>query len=236
VHRAFCLVVIAACNREPPAPRAPAPVADAAPAVIDARSVDAVVAAPRPEDWVDVARVIPDAVLHMSYARADNFTGQVVYPIARCLLRRSVADRLVRAAARLRERGRRLLVWDCYRPAAIQKLFWQLVPDPRYVAKPSFAADGTPIDGSRHSRGAAVDIGMVALDGTAVALPTAHDDFSRAAHRGRARKGPGAAEYAILDAAMVAEGFVGMPTEWWHYDAPDAKAFPLADTPLDAPP
>jgi D-alanyl-D-alanine dipeptidase len=172
----------------------------------------------------------------MSYARADNFTGQVVYPIARCLLRRSVAERLVRAADRLRERGRRLLLYDCYRPAAIQKLFWKLVPDPRYVARPAYAADGTPKSGSRHSRGAAVDVGLVALDGSAVPLPTAHDDFTRAAHRARAKKSGGAAEYALLDAALVAEGFVGMPTEWWHYDAPDATSFPLADVPLDAPP
>ena len=234
--------MVATLRRLPKAPAtrvdaAPPIVADAAAPVADASFPDASPpAAASADDWIDIARAIPDAVLDMRYARADNFTGQVVYPIARCLLRRSVAERLARAAARLRERGRRLLVWDCYRPAAIQKLFWQLVPDPRYVARPEYAADGTPKNGSRHSRGAAVDIGLVTLDGTPVALPTAHDDFSRAAHRSRARKSAGAAEHAILEAAMLAEGFLGMPTEWWHYDAPDARSFPLADVPLDAPP
>jgi beta-N-acetylhexosaminidase/D-alanyl-D-alanine dipeptidase len=188
---------------------------------------------PEPDDWIDIAVAIPDAVLDIRYATADNFTGKAVYPVARCLLRRSVADRLVRAAAALRAHDRRFLIWDCYRPAAIQQLFWDLVPDPRYVAKPVFAKDGTPKSGSRHGRGAAVDIGLVDADGKPVVLPTAHDDFSRAAHRKQAKKSKGAAELAILDEVMTAQGFVGMPTEWWHYDAPDATKYPFGDVPLD---
>jgi len=187
----------------------------------------------QPDDWVDVALAIPSAVLDMRYAKADNFTHQVVYPVARCLLRRSVAERLERASATLAAQGRRLLLWDCYRPAAIQKLFWELVPDPRYVAKPVYGKDGRPVSGSRHSRGAAIDVGLVDNDGNPVTLPTAHDDFSKAAHRKNAKKSAGAAELATLDAALTAEGFKGMPTEWWHYDAPDATDFPFADVPLD---
>lgn len=213
---------------------APSDVALAAPPDAAPPSTPAVDARPpRPDDWVDVSVAIPTAVLDMRYAKADNFTHQVVYPVARCLLRRSVADRLARAAATLAQHDRRLLLWDCYRPAAIQKLFWQLVPDPRYVAKPVYGKDGTPVSGSRHSRGAAIDVGLVDADGNPVTLPTAHDDFSKAAHRKNARKSAGAAELATLDAALTAEGFLGMPTEWWHYDAPDAADFPFADVPLD---
>ena len=43
---------------------------------------------------VDVAEHVPRAVLDLRYATADNFTGKVLYPTARCLLRREVADRL----------------------------------------------------------------------------------------------------------------------------------------------
>jgi D-alanyl-D-alanine dipeptidase len=31
---------------------------------------------------------------------------------------------------------------------------------------------------------------------------------------------------------MKAAGFVGMPTEWWHFDAPDAAKYPLSDEAL----
>jgi D-alanyl-D-alanine dipeptidase len=178
----------------------------------------------KPADLVDVTTVIPDAVLDMRYATDDNFTGKAVYPVAHCKLRRSVATRLAKAAATLRKKDRRLLIWDCYRPKSIQEVFWKLVPDERYVADPK--------KGSRHSRGAAVDVGLVDKDGKAVTLPTKFDDFSEAAHRTKALKGDAGAEARTLEAAMKKAGFVGMPTEWWHFDAPDAVKFPLSDEAL----
>jgi D-alanyl-D-alanine dipeptidase len=178
----------------------------------------------RDDDLVDIAPLIADAVIDLRYATADNFTGKQLYPTARCKLRRAVARRLVRAAELLRAHDRRLLIWDCYRPRSIQAQLWRLVPDERYVANPA--------RGSRHSRGAAVDVAVVARDGSAVALPTRFDDFSTAAHRDRALAGERGAEARTLDAAMTSAGFIGMPTEWWHYDAPDAARYPLADDAL----
>lgn len=175
-------------------------------------------------DFVDVAALVPDAVLDMRYATADNVTKTQLYPVARCKLRRAVAARLVKAAALLRAQNRRLLVWDCYRPSSIQHALWKLVPDERYVANPK--------KGSRHSRGAAVDVALVDQDGKAVVLPTAFDEFSKAAHRANALKGERGAEARRLEAAMKKAGFVGMPTEWWHFDAKDASSFALADEPL----
>lgn len=182
------------------------------------------VAAPKGSDLVELSTVIPDAVIDMRYATKDNFTGEVLYPVARCKLRRAVATRLAKAAVILRKQKRRLLVWDCYRPTSIQEKLWQLVPDPRYVADPT--------KGSRHGRGAAVDLGLVDLEGKAVVLPTAFDDFSEAAHRTKALKGERGAEARRLEAAMTKAGFVAMPTEWWHFDAPDASKYALANDPL----
>jgi zinc D-Ala-D-Ala dipeptidase len=168
--------------------------------------------------------VIPDAIIDMRYATADNFTKQKVYPTAVCKLRRSVATRLAKAAKLLRKQGRLLLIWDCYRPTSVQEQFWKLVPDERYVANPA--------KGSRHSRGAAVDLGLVDKDANGVPLPTNFDDFSEAAHRDKALKGEQGAEARRLEAAMKKAGFIGMPTEWWHFDAPDAAKFPLSNDPL----
>lgn len=181
-------------------------------------------AAPAGADLVDVADVIPDAVLDLRYATADNFTGAALYPVATCELRRAVAARLAKAAALLRAQDRRLLIWDCYRPTSIQAALWKRVPDPRYVANPT--------QGSRHSRGAAVDLALVDRDGRPVVLPTSFDDFSKAAHRTRALRGDRGVEARRLSAAMAKAGFVPLPTEWWHFDAPDAAAYPLSDEPL----
>jgi D-alanyl-D-alanine dipeptidase len=179
---------------------------------------------PKPSDLVDVSTLISDAVIDIRYATEDNFTKTKLYPTAVCKLRRSVAARLVKAAKALRKQGRRLVIWDCYRPSSIQETLWKLVPDERYVANPA--------KGSRHSRGAAVDVGLVDKDGKPVVLPTKFDDFSEAAHRDNALKGERGAEARTLETAMKAAGFVGMPTEWWHFDAPDAAKFSLADNPL----
>jgi D-alanyl-D-alanine dipeptidase len=180
--------------------------------------------ADKPSDFVDVTTVIPDVVLDMRYATEDNFTGKQVYPVAHCKLRRSVATRLAKAAKVLRAKHRRLLIWDCYRPTSIQEVFWKLVPDERYVANPK--------KGSRHSRGAAVDLALVDEDGKPVVLPTKFDEFSEAAHRKQALVGQQGAEARTLETAMRGAGFVGMPTGWWHYDAPDAAKFALSDDPL----
>jgi len=177
-----------------------------------------------PADLVDVAAVIPDAVLDLRYATADNFTGVVLYAKATCKLRRGVAERLAKAAKALRADDRRLLIWDCYRPTSVQAALWKRVHDPRYVADPKL--------GSVHSRGAAVDVGLVDAKGAAVTLPTAFDDFTKAAHRDHALIGDRGAEARRLEAAMRDAGFVGLPTEWWHFDAPDAAKYPLADDAL----
>ncbi|HEU0034835.1 MAG TPA: M15 family metallopeptidase [Kofleriaceae bacterium] len=179
---------------------------------------------PKPDDFVEITTVIPDAVIDIRYATKDNFTGDVLYPKAVCKLRRAVAARLAKAAETLRKQDRRLLLWDCYRPLAIQKLLWKKVSDPRYVADPAV--------GSKHNRGAAIDLAIVDADGKPVPLPTKFDDFSEAAHRKRALAGKQGAEAKRLSDAMTAAGFVGMPTEWWHFDAPESAKYALSDEPL----
>lgn len=179
---------------------------------------------PTPHDLVDVATAIPDAVIDLRYATKDNFTGTVLYPVARCKLRRAVVERLVRVARSLRAKDRRLLIWDCYRPLSIQRALWKKVPDPRYVADPKA--------GSKHNRGAAIDLALVDKAGRPVVLPTGFDEFTEAAHRDRALAGERGREAKLLSDAMMTAGFVGMPTEWWHFDAPDAARYAFADEPL----
>ena len=65
-------------------------------------------------------------------------------------------------------------VYDCYRPMAVQHKFWKLVPDERYVANPA--------KGSRHNRGAAVDLTLVDRSGQELPMPTPFDDFTDKAH------------------------------------------------------
>jgi len=187
-------------------------------------------------DLVDIASIDPSIRIEIRYATTDNFTGVAFYPAARCLLRRDAAERLARVQKALAGRGLGLKVWDCYRPFSFQQRLWKLVPDARYVAEPVAGADGTPVKGSKHNRGAAVDLTLVRADGGALELPTEYDDFSTRAHRGSSAASPAARRNAdLLEKAMAAEGFEPLPTEWWHFDAPGWERHPLSDQPLDAP-
>jgi zinc D-Ala-D-Ala dipeptidase len=246
------LLLLTACPRDPSTSRAgmrdpsadrantgpsaaPAPTSDAAaPASgADEPSDGPAVAIERADDFVDVAEYIPSAVLDLRYASSNNVARRQLYPVARCLLRRAVARRLAAVAVRLREQQRRLLLWDCYRPASIQRVLWELFPDPSFVAKPIFATDGTPIGGSRHSRGAAVDVSLATRDGIAIVMPTDHDDFSANAQPNRARDSSrGGGEVRILVDAMTRQGFIPITSEWWHFDAPDSASYGFSDAPL----
>ena len=176
---------------------------------------------------VDLALVDPSIEVDMRYATPDNFLHEAVYPANRCLLTADAAERLARVQRRLAKAEVRvgLRVWDCYRPTSVQQTMWALVPDPRYVADPR--------EGSKHGRGSAVDVALAGPGGTLVELPTAFDDFTPRAHRDFTAL-PEAAlrNRRLLEDTMTAEGFVPLPTEWWHFDDPGWRDAPLRNEPI----
>lgn len=182
-----------------------------------------------PEPLVEVKALIPDVVVDLRYATADNFMKKQVYPAdARCLLLEQSAKKLVAAAQTLRAQGFRLRLYDCYRPHAVQFELWKVMPVPGYVADPK--------KGSNHNRGGAVDLGLVTLDGKDVEFPSPYDFFGKAAHHSFQGGSEAArANRERLRAAMEGAGFKKNPMEWWHYDLPGAGRFPLRDEPFTAP-
>ncbi len=167
--------------------------------------------------------------LDIRYATSNNFTHKVIYPEARCLLRKPVAEALSRVQASLKIRGLRLKIYDCYRPLTVQKKFWELVPDERYVANPE--------KGSRHNRGAAVDLTLINADDKELEMPTGYDDFTERAHR-NSMKGTKKqiSNRTLLEKAMEQEGFVGLDTEWWHFDFKAWENYPIEDIPFSTVP
>jgi D-alanyl-D-alanine dipeptidase len=174
---------------------------------------------------VDIRDVAPAIRLDIRYATPRNVTGETLYPAARCLLRPAVAERLAKAQAALERQGLGLVVFDCYRPLSVQKRLWALNPDERYVADPA--------KGSRHNRGAAVDVTLIRADGGPVGMPTDFDDFSERAHRVYNRLPPTVrVNRARLEQAMRDAGFEPLATEWWHFDDPDWAQYDVLDVPL----
>ena len=181
---------------------------------------------------VDIGTLDTDIILDMRYAGNNNFVGRAVYRKARCLLRTPVAQALARVQSRLAKQSVRLLIWDCYRPFSVQEEFWRLMPDTRYVAKP-MRRKGEPWRGSKHNRGAAIDVSLAGEQGEALLMPTDHDDFSKKASRDAVGISKEAARNAkTLESAMQAEGFEGLASEWWHYDYQGWQDYDLSDQEL----
>lgn len=98
---------------------------------------------------------------------------------------------------------------------------------------PDFVAD--PSKGSRHNRGAAVDLTLIDLTtGLELAMPTPYDDFTSRARQDFANLPPEIlANRARLREVMTRHGFEPLPSEWWHFDFKGWQRFELMDIGLD---
>lgn len=179
-----------------------------------------------PNNLVKIKRLVPDAVIDMPYATKDNFVGKVLYSNNEAYLVEPAALALASAAAELRAKGYRLKILDAYRPLSVQAILWKIKPDPKFVARPT--------TGSRHNRGASVDVTIVRENLDEVEMPSNYDEF-----------GPKARAFndclpaniqknlKLLQDAMTNNGFTTINSEWWHFDHKSYKDFPLLDVPLE---
>jgi len=173
-------------------------------------------------------------VIDLKYATADNFTGQVIYPIEVAAIKKETGERLVKAQEIFKQDGYRIKLWDAYRPLSAQHVLWEAYPDPRYVIKPQ---DPPPTSDfrPRHNNGMSVDITLVDKNGNELEMPTGFDDFSEKA----------APDYSDLPdvvrqnrdyliEVMERVGFRVASTEWWHFDDVTGTPGPYLDVPLEA--
>lgn len=176
---------------------------------------------------VDVQKAVPGIQVEIRYATADNFMKEALYPAPRCLLRREVAEKLLRAQRHLEGQGLSLKIFDAYRPLSVQKKMWAKFPLEGYIADPA--------KGSNHNRGAAVDVTLADKNGREFPMPSAYDEFSERSHwdytGGTAEQRQNRQK---LREVMQSEGFSGISTEWWHFDDLAAKTYPILDLPFSS--
>ena len=200
-------------------------------AVVGAPAVKAEPATAAQAGFVDITSVIPDAVVDLRYATADNFVGKPLYPPdGRCLVHESLAPGLAKAAEAFRARGAKLVFWDCYRPHAVQEELFEAVPDPNWVARPGTSARS-------HESGRSVDVTLAdGHYGWPIDMGTGFDDFSSKA-KAFATDGVTADQQANrkwLRDGMAASGLTVYSGEWWHFDGPGADVSqPILDVPLN---
>ena len=115
--------------------------------------------------------MVPDAVVDLRYATANNFVGVPLYPAdARCLVHESLGPGLAAAGAAPASAGLYARVLGLLSPHDVQVRMFNAVPDPAWVAKPG------PYSRS-HEAGRSVDVTLAAA-GRLVDMGTDFDDFS----------------------------------------------------------
>lgn len=178
-----------------------------------------------PGKVVDIKEVNPRIIVDMKYATEDNFTKKRLYDSNTCFLRKSTASKLDAVQRKLEGMNLGLKVWDCYRPLAVQRILWAILPDERYVANPE--------KGSRHNRASAVDVTLVDSKGKEVQMPTGFDDFSpRADHHYQDLPDQAIRNRELLKDLMEKAGFIPLSDEWWHYDDENWMQFDVMDVPF----
>ncbi len=162
-------------------------------------------------ELVDIHDIAPTIKIDLKYATSENFTGQVVYSFHRCYLIKEAAEKLKNVQEELETHRLGLKIWDGFRPFSAQWKFWELVPDERYVSN--------PMKGGRHTRGTAVDLTLIDQNGNELPMPSLFDDFSERAHRDYlSATTEEIKNREFLQTIMEKHGFIGLPTEWWHFD------------------
>ena len=183
----------------------------------------------RESELVELNRLDPTIKLEVRYATTNNFLGSVFYSEPRAFLQRPAAEAVVRAHRKLKEKGYGLLIHDAYRPWYVTKVFWDATP----ADKKLFVAD--PSKGSRHNRGAAVDLTLFDLTtGKPVEMVGTYDETTDRSYP----EYPGGTSLQrwhreLLRDALESEGFTVYEAEWWHFDYKDWQKYPIGNVVFD---
>lgn len=185
-----------------------------------------------PSGFVSLGDVCPTLSIHMSYATADNFTGEVVagYKARKAYLAKPAADALCLVQADAQKLGLSLKIYDSYRPVKAVSFFqaWakkaENNPHIQELYYPGFTRlelfeQGYIAKQSSHSRGSAVDLTLMdTKTGRILDMGSAFDYFNDLSHTESPRASQQQLENRLkLKALMENRGFKNFVQEWWHY-------------------
>ena len=181
------------------------------------------------------------------YATTQNSFYKDMYSafgLTEALVHPELYDRLIQLEKELIEKQLILVIYDAFRPLAVQKFMYETAPD--YI-KPYIAPPPEP-NSKRgfHPRGVAIDCYLTDQDGKTLSFPTEPDAFYsgyendpnyprylKKCHRdynGADITAEQKSNRALLEKIMASVGLEGLPHEWWHFNLPNAWEYPLIES------
>ncbi|MBX2988275.1 MAG: M15 family metallopeptidase [Bdellovibrionaceae bacterium] len=175
-------------------------------------------------EFIDVS-TLPQARIDLRYASENNFMKRNVYgSFVTAYLHRIAFEKLRHAGQALEGHrpGWKLLVFDALRPRSAQKILFAFVEgtdQEPYIAP--------PVPGSIHNFGMAVDLSLLDERGEEVDMGTPFDDFRELAQPRHEERFLASGHLTpqhvenrrFLRSLMLEAGFLGIPHEWWHFEA-----------------
>jgi D-alanyl-D-alanine dipeptidase len=180
---------------------------------------------------VNIKQLDSSIAVSLKYATEDNFLHQNLYgELKNCYLQKDIALKLVNAQHLLKKKFPfySLIVYDGGRPLSIQQMMWDELQVPERL-KDKYVSD--PQVGSLHNFGCAVDVSIINEEGWEMDMGTPYDYFGELGH-------PIAEQRMIKDGKlswrqfenrkllreiMMEAGFMGITTEWWHFNGSSLK-------------
>jgi D-alanyl-D-alanine dipeptidase len=170
---------------------------------------------------------ISGIAVDLRYATDDNFVGRNLYGSLDCAWLHSEAAAAVERTVEwlgANYPGLRLAVLDALRPHRVQIELWDFLEGTELR---QYLAD--PAKGSIHSFGMAVDVTLLDAQGAELDMGTPFDALSILSHPQHEAEHLQQglltelqlANRHVLYRAMQHGGFVGIASEWWHFDCGD---------------
>lgn len=178
-------------------------------------------------NMVDVQEINPAIFVNLKYATEDNFMKMKLYErISKAYLLEDVAKRLGKCQDYLTEikPGLHLLIYDAVRPVSVQVKMWKALDSISPKERGLFVSN--PKNGSVHNYGAAVDLTICDENGYALDMGAGFDDIRKIAYPSMEAHFLSTGELTeeqvsnrkLLRKVMSSQGFINIPSEWWHFN------------------
>ncbi len=170
-----------------------------------------------------------DIVVSMQLSTNDTSINRPFYSRNLCMVQYDLLPKIRAAVEAFKADGYTVIIYDAYRPTSVQRRWFEIIREHKWVADPDRGMGGV------HDRGTALDMSLLeSSTGNLVEMPTPMHTFTEEASRKSTKMTDTArANMDYMLAVMIDAGFSYINSEWWHFQDVNTKYYLPTDHPID---